>query len=174
MTLEEALAEIERLKNAAKRFEGINPDEIRSDRQSLSTQLENVTRQLNEFKTRAEATEKALREQLTAKDASQLFSKSLGAVGVLPEYADLFGHVLTDLKLEGGKLLNKDGTEFDPKSLVGKYPAMFAAASDGAGSGSNGNNGKPETTTVKTIEAKNGVISGVDPKAIIDGSVVVK
>jgi hypothetical protein len=174
MDLEQALAEIARLQSEAKKFEGIDPAAVQRDRQSLSEQLANTQRQFNEYKQTAEAEKTQLQGQLTQKDTGYHFRDALSAAGVLPEYRDRFNDVAAGLKFEGGKLKTSEGNDFDASSLRTTYPAMFAAVSDGAGSGAGGSNGAPAANAAKVIEAKNGIITGVEPSAILKGEVVIK
>ncbi len=184
MDLEEALRKLaekdQQLTQAnekLKQYEGIDPEQANRDRQSLSDQLANTQRQFNEYKQattqQIEALTADFNTQLNQKDVAFNFSSALGSAGVLPEYRDRFGDVAGSLKFEHGKLLNADGSEFNTSSLREKYPAMFAAVGDGAGSGATGSTTAPTTQGTKTVKAENGVITGVDPADMIGGKVVI-
>lgn len=172
--LEQLKAQVATLTGQLKKFEGINPDEVVSDRTSLSEQLAHSQRQFNEFKQQTEAEKTALQQQLQQKDTGYHFRDQLASAGVLPEYRDRFNDVSNGLKFEGDKLLTQDNQPFDAGSLRTKYPAMFAPIADASGSGASGSNATPTANQPKVVTAQNGVISGVDPAAVLNGSVVIK
>lgn len=172
--LEQLKQQVASLTDQLKKFEGIDPDTVTRDRTSLSEQLSNTQRQFNEFKQQSEAEKTALQKQLQQKDVDYHFRDQLASAGVLPEYRDRFNDLAASLQYDADKLQTSGGEPFDVASLRDKYPAMFAPVAAPAGSGATGSNATPTSNQPKVVNPSNGVISGVDPAAILDGSVVIK
>lgn len=172
--LEQLRQQVATLTGQLEKFQGIDPDQVTRDRASLSDQLANTQRQFNDFKQQTEAEKSQLQQSLQQKDVGYHFRDQLAAAGVLPEYRDRFNDVANGLKFEGDKLLTADNQPFDAGSLRQKYPAMFAPIGDAAGSGATGSNTTATGNQPKVVNPQNGVISGVDPAAILNGSVVIK
>lgn len=100
--------------------------------------------------------------------AQLLSTQTLAQAGVLPGYEELFlgqaQHSIT---------FADDGTPTLPETFVAdykaKYPAVFAAMDAvGAGTTAAGDAATKQPTTVTPV---GGVISGVDPKSLMDGTV---
>lgn len=174
MDLEQALAEIENLKAKLSKFDGVDPDQVTRDRQSLSDQLANTQRQFNEFKAAAETEKQNLVNQLTAKEIQYKLNDALSAAGVLPEYRDRFGDLSGAMELRDNQLW-LGGKEFNAIELREKYPALFAAVQDGAGSGATGSTAVSSGgSSPQVVTSDNGIIAGVSPDAVLKGEVVIK
>jgi hypothetical protein len=144
-------------------------------KQSLTDQVAALTAQLAEAQGKYETTVADYEGKLTKTQTTYKFAAALQAAGVLPEYADRFGDVAGKLSLDRDQLM-ADGKPFDPKELRAKYPAMFAAAPEGAGSGAAGGTAPPASAgEVRVIKASDrAAMSAVDPADLISGKVVIE
>jgi hypothetical protein len=175
MTLEEALVKIAELEAITRKFEGIDPETVNSDRKTLSQQLQVKETQLQKREQEFQKLQQQLEQlksdhekQISQKEAQFQFSRELSQVGVLPEYSDRFSDVVPNLEFKEGKFFQGD-TEFKVASLKEKYPAMFLASVP-SGSGATGSTGQPGTS-LKSFQAKDGIVSGVDPDDVLSGKV---
>lgn len=137
-----------------------------SNRAAQDSLLQTVTTERDDFKTQLTL---AQAEALDAKKEAQAI-RGLGAAGVRPEYeALLLPTALTGLEVGAdGAIAPKEGLWED---LKGKYPAMFYA-DDAAGTGTS--TGEESAGDVATpVSVVNGVISGVEPSAVLAGGVKV-
>lgn len=168
---QQAIADqLDALAQALTPYEGIDPQVARD---AIAAQ---ATRQASDQQLQAVASERdTLRDQLsqlqqTALNASKEVHaiRGLVAAGVRPEYEDLLlPRVLNGLEVQdGGAIASPDGLW---ESLKAQYPAMFHAE-DAAGAGTSmGESAAPAPTSVSV---SGGVVSGVDPAAVLSGDVV--
>lgn len=137
--------------------------------QDQVTQLQQEKAAL-EQKLETQATEH--QQQLLRRDVARSFSDALAAAKVLPEYRDRFGDLEQSLTVENGKLM-QDGKPFDAASLRTKYPAMFAADNQAAGSGASGSNGSGGNGSARVISTL-AETATVDPADLVSGKVVLE
>jgi hypothetical protein len=142
---------------------------------TLTEQVATLTAQLAEAQGKYETTVADYEGKLTQTQTSYKFAAALQAAGVLPEYADRFGDVAGKLSLDREQLMT-DGKPFDAAELRAKYPAMFKAAPESAGSGATGGNTPPPSSgEVRVIKSSDrAAISAVDPADLISGKVVIE
>ena len=167
------LGQLDTLEQTVKPYEGLDPQAARDAIAAMQTraandqQIQSVTAQRDE----------ALATAQTAQDQALTAQKELhavrGLVGaqVRPEYESLLlPTVLTALEVgQDGAIAPKEGLWEDLKV---KYPAMFYAE-DGGGTGTD--TGEGSTGTKGTpVPVTNGIISGVDPGAVLTGGVLVQ
>jgi hypothetical protein len=142
---------------------------------TLTEQVAALTAKLAEAQAQLEATTADYEGKLSQTKTTYKFAAALQAAGVLPEYADRFNDVAAQLSLDRDQLM-ADGKPFDPKELRAKYPAMFAAAPEGAGSGATGGTAPPASAgEVRVVKASDrAAMSAVDPLDLISGKVVIE
>jgi len=142
---------------------------------SLTEQVATLTAKLAETEGKVSTLTTEYEAKLTQTKTSYKFAQALQTAGVLPEYADRFGDVAEGLSLDRDQLMS-DGKPFDPTELRKKYPAMFKAAPEGAGSGATGGTTPPPSSgDVRVIKASDRVaMSAVDPADLISGKVVIE
>lgn len=142
---------------------------------SLTEQVATLTAKLAETEGKVSTLTTEYEAKLTKAATSYKFTQALQNAGVLPEYADRFGDVADTLSLDRDQLM-ADGKPFDAAELRKKYPAMFAAAPEGAGSGAtSGTTPPPSSGDVRVIKASDrAAISAVDPADLISGKVVIE
>jgi hypothetical protein len=157
----------ERLENRLKAFDGVDPENARHAEATLREQLTDLQRQVDETKARYDRDTADLTKKLTTKDIGYQFTAALADLGVLPEYRDRFGDIAAGLELADGKL-TRNGQPFSPAELRTKYPAMFKAENQAAGTGANGTSGRSPDGT-KTIPAS---ANNANPDDLITGKVV--
>lgn len=142
---------------------------------SLTEQVATLTAQLAEAQGKLETTVADYEAKLTKTATTYKFTQALQNAGVLPEYADRFGDVAGTLSLDRDQLM-ADGKPFDATELRKKYPAMFKAAPEGAGSGATGGTTPPPSSgDVRVIKASDrAAMSAVNPADLISGKVVIE
>lgn len=165
------VGQLDQLEETLKGFADIDPEAARAAIAGQASQAAKdaaaaaLTTERDEFKALATTAQQA------ALDASkQLHAvRGLMGAGVRSEYEDLLlPTVLTGLEVgENGAIAPRAGLWDDLKA---KYPAMFHA-DDAAGTGTT--TGEPATSAPVTVTGTNGVITGVDPAAVLNGGVVV-
>jgi hypothetical protein len=151
--------EIAGYKESLKQYEGIDPQAARTaltELPQVQEKVSNLSNLLNASKIDA-----AVGQVLT---------------GAMPQYANLLASNVRGLLQVGedGRVLSVDGKGLDDlrSEYQTKYPDMFAAASTPTGSGITPSAPTaPATATV--VDAPKGIIQGVDPDAIISGTVKV-
>lgn len=98
-------------------------------------------------------------------------TRGLTAAGVRPQYEELLLP-----KITGSLELAEDGTVKAPDGLWDglktKYPDMFHAE-DGAGTGATGGETAADTSP-RTVQATNGMVTGLDPADVLNGKVSIQ
>jgi hypothetical protein len=142
---------------------------------TLTEQVATLTAKLAETEGNVQTITADYEAKLTKTQTTYKFAQALTAAGVLPEYADRFGDVAGQLSLDRDQLM-ADGKPFDPTELRKKYPAMFAAAPEGAGSGATGGTTPAASSgDVRVVKASDrAAMSALDPADLISGKVVIE
>ncbi|MEO0488160.1 MAG: hypothetical protein AAFZ49_01215 [Cyanobacteria bacterium J06659_2] len=100
--------------------------------------------------------------------------RGLSQAGLRPEYEDLvLPYAQRSLaKNDAGELVAGDqaAAEFFG-GLKQRFPDAFYAVGDAAGTGGVADGGQPPATGPQTVQATNGVVTGVDPSKVLSGDV---
>ena len=152
-------------------YDGLDPEAARTaiqqldqyqsqteQRQTVTDERDQLTTQLTDVSSQLVTSQK----QFTA-------LRGLIAAQLRPEYEDLLlPQVANSLDVsETGEITTPDGL-YD--GLKTKYPAMFFG-NDDAGTGGHAGEGDSTEESPKHLTAKDGIVSGVNPDDVINGSV---
>ncbi len=152
-------------------YDGIDPEAARTAIQQLdqyqtqTNQLQTVTDERDQLTTQLTD----VSSQLVTSQKQFTALRGLIAAQLRPEYEDLLlPQVTNSLDLgDNGEITAPDGL-YD--GLKTKYPAMFFG-NDAAGTGGSAGDGNSPEATPKQLTAKDGIVSGVNPDDVINGSV---
>ncbi|MBE9157893.1 hypothetical protein IQ265_13815 [Nodosilinea sp. LEGE 06152] len=165
--------QLDALQQALQPYQGLDPVAARAaidaqnQRSATDAQLKQTQTERDDFKTQLQQMQ-AGNAQLSKELAA---TRGLTAAGVRPQYEELLlGKVTSSIELA------EDGTPKTPEGfwdgLKTKYPDMFHAE-DGAGTGATPGDTAADTSP-RTVQATNGIVSGVNPTDVLNGSVTVQ
>lgn len=172
----ELVGQVESLSEALTPFEGIDADEART----AIAEVGRMRDQIHELQGKAgqvdtlQGSLNGLTEENQAVKRSLLAARTLNTAGILPEFHDLLEPAIAT----AAELDQQSGAFFLPDDYLGnlrdKYPSAFAVE-DAAGTGGAANEGSTPEQETTTYEIGNErVISGVEPDAVLNGSVQLK
>lgn len=157
--------QLDSLRSQLEPYQGLDPVAAREAIASKS-QLQQVLTERDDFKAQLQQFQ-AGNAQLSKELAA---TRGLTAAGVRPQYEDLLLP-----KVTGSLEVGEDGTAKAPEGfwdgLKTQYPDMFHAE-DAAGTGAAP--GATADDSPRTVQASNGLVSGVDPSDVLNGSVTVQ
>lgn len=170
------LGQVDTLVTAATPLEGIDPEAARTaiaELNQLRPQLEELRGKAGQVDTLQGSVSDLTTQNHEAK-RQLLAARTLNTAGILSEFHDLL-----EPAIAGAAVLDEQTGAFGLPdnyldALKQKYPSAFAA-DDAAGTGGAANEGAaPENQTTTYEVGSDRVISGVDPGAVLNGSVQLK
>ena len=171
--LREQLHELAHEVNA---HQGIDPIAARTAMQQ-SEQLGTINNQLSTVTTerdRLQTENTQLSDRASQAELQLDTYRGLSQAGLRPEYEALvLPYAQRSLsRNDEGKLVAGDqaADEFFG-GLKQRFPEAFHAQSDAAGTGGVADGGQPPATGPQTVQATNGVVTGVDPSKVLSGDV---
>lgn len=166
-------SQLDAMSQALQPYQGLDPVAAReaianqATRAASDAQLKQLQTERDDFQAQLKQYQQG-NAQLSKELAA---TRGLTAAGVRPQYEELLLPRVT-----GSIELAEDGTPKTPDGfwdgLKTKYPDMFHAE-DGAGTGATGGETATDTSP-RTVQATNGLVTGVNPADVLNGSVAVQ
>ncbi|MEL7314638.1 MAG: hypothetical protein AAFN08_06765 [Cyanobacteria bacterium J06559_3] len=164
------------LANEVNAYQDIDPIAARNALQQ-SEQLGTINNQLSTVATerdRLQTENTQLSDRASQAELQLDTYRGLSQAGLRPEYEDLvlpFAQRSLSKNDEGKLVAGDQAADEFFGSLKQRFPDAFHAESDAAGTGGVADGGQPPATGPQTVQATNGVVTGVDPKAVMSGDV---
>lgn len=137
---------------------------------ALNTQLSTANTQVEQLNTQVQE----LGDRASQAELQLDTYRGLSQAGLRPEYEDLvlpFAQRSLARNDQGELVAGEQSANDFFGSLKQRFPEAFHAEEDAAGTGGVANGGQPPATGPQTVQANNGVVSGVDPNKVLSGDV---